>query len=556
MKRLIAILTMSFFIVAVGGGSSLVGSRQADIYQKLDAVALFKKGNLAMKNSGKTDSATFYFTAAAYRYDPDDIPEEQLRACVASYTNLGYIYFYHFNEYQKAYDNITAAMEISGKYDFHQFDPHNLLNLGQLYILYWDFYQQSKYRDMALGEFHKAFLTARNIGDYEYMTLTFLAMAHNLLDGGWPDYFHEDMKAFRSARIPPATPLYSYALLIADALENYNSGNITAAEHAMRQAYAINGISDDKRVKLLAGLHLVKFQILTRSSNNDSILKSLERICNDRTYVDLSIDVYRRLSDNYFKAGDSVSGLRYRLKYLERKDSLLTKSNVGTITHMGLQKEIEHMQRDMMHERDAHRVMTGIFVMVIGIMIIVIILGINVLYNKKKLAAKNLILYRQAQERLKIMDTIPGIASPVDGSTPTDDKYRNSSLRDEHKQEILSKINTFIENNPAVYGDNFLIADLAAAIGERVPHISQVINETYNKNFRSYLNELRIRMACMMLEDNENTKYTIEAIAGKLGFKSRSNFMMNFKKVMGLTPSEYRKIHNSNPTGKDRSELV
>ena len=36
--------------------------------------------------------------------------------------------------------------------------------------------------------------------------------------------------------------------------------------------------------------------------------------------------------------------------------------------------------------------------------------------------------------------------------------------------------------------------------------------------------------------------YTIEAISESVGFKSRTRFASNFKKEVGMPPSEYRKI--------------
>jgi AraC-like DNA-binding protein len=65
----------------------------------------------------------------------------------------------------------------------------------------------------------------------------------------------------------------------------------------------------------------------------------------------------------------------------------------------------------------------------------------------------------------------------------------------------------------------------------------------YKFNFNNLLNEFRVREACRRLaEDDIYTNYTIEAIAESIGFKSRSNFISTFKKLTGITPSEYKRI--------------
>ncbi len=74
-------------------------------------------------------------------------------------------------------------------------------------------------------------------------------------------------------------------------------------------------------------------------------------------------------------------------------------------------------------------------------------------------------------------------------------------------------------------------------------YVSQVINESTNKNFNTLLNEYRIREACKRLTDFDTYgQMTNETIAEGLGYKSRSHFIRTFKKMTGLTPSQYQKI--------------
>ena len=71
-----------------------------------------------------------------------------------------------------------------------------------------------------------------------------------------------------------------------------------------------------------------------------------------------------------------------------------------------------------------------------------------------------------------------------------------------------------------------------------------MINDTYGKSFKTYLNEFRIREACRRLLDNENFgNFTIRAIHQELGFRTATSFVSAFRKVTGMTPSEYKKMH-------------
>ena len=41
---------------------------------------------------------------------------------------------------------------------------------------------------------------------------------------------------------------------------------------------------------------------------------------------------------------------------------------------------------------------------------------------------------------------------------------------------------------------------------------------------------------------NNYGNYTIEAISESVGFKSRSTFVTSFKRITGLTPSQYQRM--------------
>ena len=86
------------------------------------------------------------------------------------------------------------------------------------------------------------------------------------------------------------------------------------------------------------------------------------------------------------------------------------------------------------------------------------------------------------------------------------------------------------------------MARLAGHVGCSPKYLSQIINEEYGCNFNTFINGYRIREAARRLTaGGEWSRFTIEAIANSVGFRSRSTFVSLFKQTTGLTPSEYRK---------------
>jgi YesN/AraC family two-component response regulator len=82
------------------------------------------------------------------------------------------------------------------------------------------------------------------------------------------------------------------------------------------------------------------------------------------------------------------------------------------------------------------------------------------------------------------------------------------------------------------------LPDLAAGLRVSVHQLSQVINEGLGKSFFEMLAEYRIIAAKDILAVQKHIK--IEEIAEMVGYSSKSSFNTAFKKITGLTPSEYR----------------
>jgi YesN/AraC family two-component response regulator len=72
-------------------------------------------------------------------------------------------------------------------------------------------------------------------------------------------------------------------------------------------------------------------------------------------------------------------------------------------------------------------------------------------------------------------------------------------------------------------------------------YLSRFINYEYKKNFNWFLNKFRVEEAQKLLISPDYEIYTLDAIAEKVGFNSRSSFYSVFKKITGVTPSFYRK---------------
>lgn len=84
------------------------------------------------------------------------------------------------------------------------------------------------------------------------------------------------------------------------------------------------------------------------------------------------------------------------------------------------------------------------------------------------------------------------------------------------------------------------LSNLSASLGVNHRYVSYYINMYKEKDFATYINELRISyMVDTLISKPHYLTYKISYLADKSGFASHSRFTINFKKYTGVLPSEY-----------------
>ena len=87
------------------------------------------------------------------------------------------------------------------------------------------------------------------------------------------------------------------------------------------------------------------------------------------------------------------------------------------------------------------------------------------------------------------------------------------------------------------YMENITLSDTAEILGITGGYLSTLFQKSLQCGFIDYLNRVRIERACCYLEQNYFKTYEI---AYKVGFRDEKYFSKVFKKVMGMSPKEYR----------------
>lgn len=107
-------------------------------------------------------------------------------------------------------------------------------------------------------------------------------------------------------------------------------------------------------------------------------------------------------------------------------------------------------------------------------------------------------------------------------------------------ENILKELTKFEKSKR--YTKQVTLTELAKEIGTNPKYLSKVINWHYQKNFTTYINELRVEYVIFKLkEDSKFRNYTIKAIAKEAGFGNAESFSKTFYKFTGIYPSYFIK---------------
>jgi tetratricopeptide (TPR) repeat protein len=112
------------------------------------------------------------------------------------------------------------------------------------------------------------------------------------------------------------------------------------------------------------------------------------------------------------------------------------------------------------------------------------------------------------------------------------------------KMDILERLKSLINQEKIYIDQEISVHDVAKKACTNPKYLSQVIKESFNCGFSSFINQLRIEESQRLLKASKYNEYTLEAIGQMAGFKSKSVFYASFKRLTGVTPSFYKKQLN------------
>jgi len=147
-------------------------------------------------------------------------------------------------------------------------------------------------------------------------------------------------------------------------------------------------------------------------------------------------------------------------------------------------------------------------------------------------------LFKLIHGNANVSQRLPVIPPLVAHRKP--DKYYNSGLKAEEVERISVALAKNMDVDKIYLDAELTIEKLAKIISCLKHNLSQVLNQQYHLSFNEFINQKRVAEARRYLSDPKYNHLKIAFIAYDCGFNSLSSFNSVFKKLEGLTPSQFR----------------
>ncbi len=265
-------------------------------------------------------------------------------------------------------------------------------------------------------------------------------------------------------------------------------------------------------------------------------------------------NAYRGLYLLNEQIGKPDTALKYQTLYYQLNDSIYSQASKSKIAELENKYKFEKKEQEIkllkteqeLKDIQLRNNRIWLLILIGGIVISLFFLGLiyfQMIQKKnanKELVKKNLEIVKSEEYIRKYLESEQQKRHLLKKSNQ-DVKYADSSLAEEQKEELQQLISETMENEKLYLKSDFTIDILSKYLNVSRTYISQVINERFNMNFNTFINEYRVREARRMLSGEASKKLTIETIALSVGFGSKSSFNTAFKKYTGVTPSFYMK---------------
>ncbi|MCL2682678.1 MAG: AraC family transcriptional regulator [Bacteroidales bacterium] len=462
---------------------------------------------------------------------------EHQKIVVEAYNQSAALHYF-MSDYRTAYEYLIKALLLCEKTNYTEFEPRIYANIGVIY------YRFKKY-DLAKQYYLKALSLSSDNSMQRMITLNNLG-ACELENGRIDSAFYYAQKALQvGEQLSDNNRLHIVWSTIASI--HKKSKHYDSAYYYFQLSLA--GAEKNNETELKSENLSILGELFFEINKIDSALFYIglsNVVAKENNFLRIRAKNYLTLSKIEKSRGRHQNALEYFEKHAKLTDSALNTEKFGEVNQLQRLYEVsktneqieqlvleQHIKERTIHyQRIIQYVILAVLLSVCGVLMFVF-------FQKRKLDVAYKTLF---EKNLKIAE----VQEELSKKHPQ--KHKKSLLTDSAQDILLDKILALMEDTTIICDTEFSIDKLAELVQSNSTYVSQVINNALKKNFRSFLNDYRIKEAQRLFSEPDAAKYTIEAVALQVGFKSRTTFRNVFKEITGISPNFYLKsaqdLHN------------
>lgn len=125
--------------------------------------------------------------------------------------------------------------------------------------------------------------------------------------------------------------------------------------------------------------------------------------------------------------------------------------------------------------------------------------------------------------------------------TANRDDSRKKLITDEKLEQLKQELVEIMSTKKPFLEDDLNLVKLATLLNVSSHQLSYIINKGFDENFYQFVNKHRIEEAKKLILDPKMEHLSLAGIGFEVGFNSKTVFNTTFKKIIGQTPSEFKK---------------
>ena len=552
-RNYIALLALVMLLsTAIAQGAQ--GEYDIDDYNRLSSLStteLMARGQYFLQKKMMVDSALVCYSIVSNREHDKKLNREVLHLIARAKNNLGYIYGAHYYDYPKSYENLNRAIQLSEEYGFDDIASYAYMNLASTMNGRNDLFGDDSFSTEVFENTKLAFNKAVQAKEWN-VAVTCLFNALAMMNEN--DDIHSiksELDRFERLQSIDSIEMWQCTRMFCEGVQAYYAGQYQQAlDYYVKMEHEAHRLLTNRQQCILMAMNQqsVVFAAMHRYQDAIAILKKIERIAQETGLESDLIDAYHSMVDVYNAMGNHQQASTFEYKYLKARDEFIKKSNAEKLEKARFLDEMRRVN-DQVAVIDQKRERAHQLSLMMSVIAAIILLAL-VLLVRSYLKQRNYIrhLYEKNVQLLATSEVIPqstvvGSVEPNELHDESAPKYQGTTLDQESKERLFARIKQVMDDIHIICQPDFSLQSLADLVSSNYKYVSQVVNEYYGKSFKQVLNEQRVREACRQLNDTEQFGHlTIEAIAANLGFNSRSNFTVTFKRITGISPSVFLKM--------------